>query len=142
MPFTGPEADRLALRELLDTYGDAVMRVDAEAWGQCWAEESRWEMPDYPEFPPQEGRTNIVGLWVEAMKHYPGVIFSAWPGSIEVDGDRATMRSYTSEVYDQGDKTMRDRGCYEDECVKIDGRWYFSKRVFRNIHRQHGPKGL
>lgn len=142
MPFTGPDSDRLALRELLDSYADAVVRNDADAWGQCWAEEARWEMPDYPEFPPQEGRANIVGLWVEAMKHYPGVLFNAWPGSIEVDGDRATMRSYTSEVYDQGDKTMRDRGVYEDECVKIDGRWYFSKRVFRNIHRQHGPKGL
>ena len=81
-------------------------------------------------------------MWVEAMKHYPGIMFEAWPGSIEVSGDTATMRSYTSEVYDQNGVTMRDRGTYEDTCVKIDGKWFFKTRSFRNIHRQHGPKGV
>ena len=33
MPFTGPAEDRLAIRELLETYADAVTRCDAEAWG-------------------------------------------------------------------------------------------------------------
>ncbi|GGD33460.1 nuclear transport factor 2 family protein [Croceicoccus pelagius] len=142
MPFTGPDADRLAIRDLLDVYADAVTQRDADAWGATWAEDARWEMPDYPEFPPQEGRANIVGLWVEAMKQYPGIMFHAWPGSIEVDGDTAKMRSYTAEVYDQDGKTMRDRGVYEDELVKVDGKWLFSRRSFRNIHRQQGPKGV
>ncbi len=81
-------------------------------------------------------------MWVEAMKGFPGIMFEAWPGSIEVAGNRATMRSYTSEVYDQGGVTMRDRGVYADECVKIDGCWLFKTRSFRNIHRQHGPRGI
>ena len=80
-------------------------------------------------------------MWLEAMKGYPGIMFMAWPGAIEVDGDTAKVRSYTTEVYDQGDETVRDRGLYEDTCVKIDGRWLFSSRSFRNIHRQRGPKG-
>jgi ketosteroid isomerase-like protein len=141
MPFTGPENDRTAIRDLLDTYADAVTQCDADAWGATWAEDAAWEMPDYPEFPPQKGRDNIVGLWVEAMKNYPGIMFHAWPGSIEVDGNRAKVRSYTAEVYDKDGSTMRDRGVYDDECVKVDGRWYFSRRVFRNIHRQVQPKG-
>jgi hypothetical protein len=98
-------------------------------------------MPDYPEFPTQTGRTAIVALWIEAMKQYPGIMFEALPGSIEIDGDSAVVRSYTSEVYDQGDVTMRDRGVYDDTCVKRDGRWLFASRTFRNIHRQHAPKG-
>jgi len=142
MPFTGPFEDRLAIRELLDTYADAVERVDANAWAQTWAEDSEWSMPDYPEFPTTRGRDAIAALWVEAMKHYPGVHFHAWPGAIEITGDTAQVRSYTAETYDQNGVTMRDRGVYEDACVKIDGRWYFARRVFRNIHRQHGPKGL
>ncbi len=142
MPFTGPHEDRLAIRDLLDAYADAVTQCDAESWGATWAPDARWEMPDYPEFPPQEGRDNIVGLWVEAMKQYPGIMFQAWPGSIVVDGDHATVRSYTAEVYDKDGQTMRDRGEYDDECVKIDGRWYFSRRAFKNIHRQQGPKGI
>lgn len=141
MPFTGPAEDRLAIRELLETYADAVTRRDADAWGATWAEDGVWSMPDYPEFPTQTGRASIVALWVEAMKQYPGIMFEAWPGSIEIDGNRAIVRSYTSEVYDQGEITMRDRGVYEDSCVKVDGRWLFAARTFRNIHRQHAPKG-
>lgn len=141
MPFTGPPEDRLAIRELIDAYADAVTRRDADAWGDTWAEDGRWEMPDYPEFPPQEGRKNIVELWKGAMEQYPGIMFEAWPGSIEIDGDRATVRSYTAEVYDQDGDTVRDRGLYEDECVKIDGRWYFATRSFRTIHKQKQPKG-
>ena len=136
MPFTGPVEDRLAIRELLDTYADAVTRVDVAAWGACWAEDSEWALPDYPEIGTTRGRTAIVAMWVEAMKAYPGIMFEAWPGSIEVDGDEATMRSYTSEVYDQNGKTIRDRGLYEDRCIRDGGKWVFASRNFRNIHRQ------
>ncbi|WP_374649430.1 nuclear transport factor 2 family protein [Rhizorhabdus sp.] len=142
MPFTGPAEDRLAIRELLETYADAVTRLDAVAWGSTWAEDGEWSLPDYPELGTTKGRQAIVAMWTEAMKSYPGIMFEAWPGSIEVDGDRAVVRSYTAEVYDQGDVTLRDRGVYEDVCVKVDGRWLFKSRSFRNIHRQHGPKGV
>ncbi|RZF63210.1 nuclear transport factor 2 family protein [Sphingomonas populi] len=141
MTFTGGFEDRLAIRELLETYADAVTRCDAADWGATWAEEAEWSLPDYPEIGTISGRAAIVAMWVEAMKAYPGIMFEAWPGSIEIEGDRATMRSYTSEVYDQNGTTMRDRGVYEDVCVRIAGRWYFASRSFRNIHRQHAPKG-
>jgi len=136
MPFTGPAEDRLAIRDLLDSYADAVTQRDAEAWGATWAEDAEWSLPDYPEIGTTHGRAAIVAMWVEAMKAYPGIMFEAWPGSIEVDGDHATMRSYTSEVYDQDGVTKRDRGVYEDVCVKVGGRWLFKSRSFRNIHRQ------
>lgn len=141
MPFTGPFEDRLAIRELLEVYADAVTLRDAEAWGAIWAEDAEWSLPDYPEMGTTKGREAIVVMWIEAMKAYPGIMFEAWPGAIVVEGDRATMRSYTSEVYDQGGVTMRDRGVYDDTCVKVDGQWLFQSRTFRNIHRQHAPKG-
>ena len=136
MPVTGPAEDRLAIRELLDTYADAVTRVDVAAWGACWAEDSEWALPDYPEIGTTHGRAAIVAMWTQAMKAYPGIMFEAWPGSIEVDGDHATMRSYTSEVYNQDGKTIRDRGLYEDRCIRDGGKWVFASRNFRNIHRQ------
>ena len=136
MVFTGPTEDRLAIRELLETYADAVTRCDAAAWGATWAEDAEWSLPDYPEIGTTSGRAAIVAMWVEAMKHYPGIIFQAWPGSIEIDGDRATVVSYTSEVYDQNGVTKRDRGVYHDMCVKENGQWLFQHRTFKNIHRQ------
>lgn len=137
MPFTGPYEDRLAIRELLDAYSDAVCRCDVEAWGALWTEDSVWSLPDYPEFGETRGKKAIVAMWVEAMKNYPGIIYVGTPGSIVVKGDRAEMRSYSSEVYDQDGVTKRDRGLYEDVCVKVNGQWLFQSRVFRNIHRQH-----
>lgn len=136
MPFSGPAEDRLAIRELLETYADAVTRHDPQAWGATWAEDGEWSLPDYPEIGTTKGREAIVAMWIEAMKAYPGIMFEAWPGSIEVDGERAVMRSYTSEVYDQDGVTKRDRGVYEDVCVKRGGQWLFHSRSFRNIHRQ------
>jgi ketosteroid isomerase-like protein len=142
MAFTGPTEDRLAIRELLDAYADAVTRCNANDWGALWAEDSEWLLPDYPEIGTTKGKAAIVAMWVEAMKSYPGIMFEAWPGAIDVTGDHAIMRSYTSEVYDQDGTTIRDRGRYEDVCVKIGGQWLFKSRTFRNIHRQHAPKGV
>src|SRR3546814_11639885 len=36
MPFEGSFEDRLALRDLLDAYADAVNRADSEAWPATW----------------------------------------------------------------------------------------------------------
>jgi ketosteroid isomerase-like protein len=142
MPFTGPAEDRLAIRELLEAYADAVCRYDAHDWSATWADDAEWSLPDYPEIGTTRGKSAIVAMWTEAMKGYPGIRFQAWPGSIEVNGDHATMRSYTAEVYDQNGVTMRDMGEYADECVKVDGQWLFVRRSFRNVHRQHAPKGV
>lgn len=136
MAFTGAAEDRLAIRELLDAYADAVTRCDADDWAACWADEAEWALPDYPEIGTVRGKAAILAMWVEAMKHYPGLMFEAWPGAIEINGDEAVVRSYTSEVYDQNGVTTRDRGVYDDVCVKIDSRWLFKSRIFRNIHRQ------
>lgn len=135
MSFTGATEDRLAIRELLDAYSDAVCEVDAEAWGDTWAEEGVWELPDYPEIGAVHGRTNIVASWKDAMTHYPGIMFVTTPGSIVVEGDRATVRCYTSEVYDDANgATHRDRGRYEDIVVKRNGRWLFLRRRFKKLH--------
>ncbi len=136
MAFIGPIEDRLAIRELMDTYSDAVNRIDAEDWAATWAEDAVWSLPDYPEIGEIQGRAAIKTAWVEAMKGYPGIVFVTTPGAITIDGSRATGRSYTSEVYDHDGNTKRDRGRYEDAFVKIDGQWLVSRRSFRNTHRQ------
>ena len=136
IPFTGPAEDRLAIRDLLDAYADAVAQRDAAAWAATWARNSEWTLLDFPEIGTIKGRDAIVAMWTEAMKGFPGLVFQAWPGSIDVEGDRAAVRSYTSEVYDQAGITKRDRGVYDDVCVRVDGRWLLERRAFRYLHRQ------
>jgi len=137
MPFTGPTQDRFAIRDLLDAYADAVTQRDVAAWGATWVGDSEWTLLDFPAIGTIKGRDAIVAMWTEAMKGFPGLVFQAWPGSIEVEGDRAVVRSYTSEVYDQAGITKRDRGVYDDVCVRVDGQWLFESRAFRYLHR-HG----
>lgn len=137
MTYSGPLEDRIAIRELMETYADAISRVDLAAYSACWADEGAvWSIPWYPEIGTIEGKAKILDIWVEAMKVFAGDSFMMLPGSINVEGDRATVTAYTTEVYDIGDTVFRDRGYYEDECIKVNGRWYFQKKTFHLKHRE------
>ena len=126
--------DQLAIRALLERYCEGVNQRDADIWGATWAVDAVWELPHLG-MDGLKGRETIVGAWLEAMKVFPFVNMMAMPGSISVDADRATMRSYTDEVAVTQDGTeLRPRGQYDDECVKIDGQWQFSRRVFTVLH--------
>ena len=128
--------EQQAIRALLERYCDGVNQRDAETWGSTWAEDAIWELP-HLDMEGLKGRETIVAAWLEAMKMFPFVNMMAMPGVIKVEGDRATMRSYTDEVAVTQDGTeLRPRGQYDDECVKVAGEWKFSRRVFSVLHRE------
>lgn len=138
MPFTGPVEDRMAIRELMDTHAHGVMTKDADLWGSIWADDASWSLLDYPDLGAFEGKAAIVAAWTESMKAYgldnctrPMVYFMQ-PGSIEVDGNRATAVAYTIEIYDQPgtNKRIHGTGRYDDELEKRDGKWLFTKRNY------------
>lgn len=133
--FSGPAEDRVALRELLDTYADAVTRRDAADWGACWTEDAEWSLPDIPEVGLVNGREAIVALWSAAMEQFPGLVFRAWPGSIRIAGERAEMRSYTCETFERDGASVTVLGAYVDLCLKQDGAWKFGRREFRRLTR-------
>lgn len=142
MPFTGPLEDRILIRELIETYAHGVMTRDAGLWADCWAEDAYWALPEWPDLGGFAGKAAIVAGWVESMKAYgldgctKPMIYVATPGSIVVDGDRATAIAYTSEIFDDPatGETKRVRGRYEDELARIDGRWRFTRREYRIMH--------
>lgn len=135
MSNTGSTEDRLAIRELLEHYADAVNQRDAKAWAATWTEDSEWNLPVVPGMESVKGKATILAAWVESMKLFPFVHMVCSPGHIEVNGDRATMRSYTAEVaVMQNGEEIRPRGQYNDELVKINGEWLFKRRAFRSLH--------
>lgn len=135
--FTGPLEDRIAIREVLETYADAVNRVDEELWASIWAEDSHWDLSHYPELGIVEGKEAIVALWRDAMPHYPKLSFLVSVGMIQVDGDQAQARTYISEVYEDPEtlKDKRARACYHDKLVKRGGAWLLQSRSFTIIHQ-------
>ncbi|MFS0736753.1 nuclear transport factor 2 family protein [Sphingomonas sp. 1P06PA] len=140
MSFTGPWRDRLAIRELIDAYSDAVMVRDADAWGACWAEDAYWSLPEFADHEEFVGREAIVAGWVMSMTRYASMtdyakpmIYVSTPGAIAVEGDRASARVYTSELYADPATGIeyRVRGLYDDEIGRIGGDWLFTRRIYR-----------
>ena len=135
MAFSGPIEDRLAIRELVDIYADAVNQRDAELWGSTWAEGSSWKLPVIPGMENVAGKENIVAAWNAGMAMFPFIFMSISVGDIQVDGDTATARAYTTEVGTTLDGTeIRPRGQYDDKLIKVDGEWLFIERIFNSLY--------
>ena len=135
MAFSGPLEDRIAIRELMDKYADAVNQRDAERWGSTWAEDSSWKLPVIPGMENVSGKDNIVTAWKAGMNLFPFIFMSISIGDIDINGDTATARAYTSEVGTTRDGTeIRPRGQYDDKLVKIEGQWLFKERIFHSLY--------
>jgi uncharacterized protein (TIGR02246 family) len=133
--FEGPLEDRLAIRERVEAYSDAVFRRDAEDWIANWSDDAVWSLPGFE----VSGRESIKAAWLQAMAAFPLAAFFASPGAITVRGDRAEARVYTQEVLTlAGGGLRRIVGAYDDELVKADGRWLFSRRAYRILHDETG----
>jgi len=122
--FSGPVEDRLAIRELLDAYADAVCRMNATDWAATWAEDADWTVMGND----VSGRDAIVGFWQQAMAGFEAASFMSVPGMIVVEGNRATGRSQTQEILKSAQGTQIIGGLYQDGFVKVDGTWLFQSR--------------
>jgi uncharacterized protein (TIGR02246 family) len=135
MSFEGPIEDRLSIRERIEAYADAVFRRDADSWIANWAEDATWSLPGLD----VTGRDNIKAAWLQAMSAFPLAAFFATPGSIRVGGQRAQVRVYTQEILTLAEGGLRRIvGAYDDELIKADGVWLFSRRAYRILHDETG----
>ena len=94
--FHGPVEDRVAMRELFDSYGDAVIRHDAAAWTSLWTADAVWSLRGREIL----GRIAIGAAWEAAMAAYRFVSFSTFPAEMWISGELAVTRANTLEVYD------------------------------------------
>ena len=86
MISSGPVEDRLAIRELVESYNDAVMRFDGDAWQANWRDDATWCLPGAGDI---TGKANFFPVWQGAMAGFSFVGFFASAGPIVVDGDTA-----------------------------------------------------
>ncbi|HEY7979420.1 MAG TPA: nuclear transport factor 2 family protein [Rhizomicrobium sp.] len=128
MAFERSQEDRLAIRERIESYADAVFQRDADAWGANWADDAVWSLMGTE----VKGKANIVAMWRQAMAGFSFVSFFGNPGSIAIHGDTADVRVYTLEfLVETGGNARRVVGQYDDKLVKRDGHWLFQSRNYR-----------
>jgi len=126
--FTGSVADRLAIRERIEAYNDAVFRHDADDWAECWAEDAHWSVGGHE----AAGRAAIRALWIRLMAGYEAVGMYAVQGAVAVEGDHADSRCYIFEMQKQADGVERTlSGRYDDRLRRdADGAWRFVSRAY------------
>ena len=134
MISSGPIEDRLAIRELVDSYNDAVMRFDRDAWAANWTDDAVWSLPGMGDV---AGRDKFVPMWQQMMAGFSFVGFFASAGPIVVNGNSAHGTWYQQEFLHQKDGAKRRiTGRYEDDYVKRGGRWFFQKRVYSVLNAE------
>ncbi len=129
--------DQLEIRVLIERYSDAACRSDSQALMELWAEECRWSVPDMKGLENVTGKAAIRALWDGARDIYPFCFLVAQPGAIDIDGDDATARVYTTEVLRGADGVVRHAvGRYDDKLRRIDGIWLFTERIWYILHSE------
>jgi ketosteroid isomerase-like protein len=138
MSFEGTIADRQLIRERIDAYADAAFRKDREAWLANWCEDCVWKVFGSEVRGKDAMREQWTGIWT-IFEH---MAFFTQLGSIEVDGDRAKVRSYCREILRRKDGGIsKIIGAYDDEMVREGGAWLFARRDYQVLMDESKTEG-
>lgn len=141
--------DHIAIEQLLMRYAAAYNTDDADAYVSMFTADAVFELRrqigDPPFLGPFKGRDAIRKQWfphlaagaATAGGNFGPMRHVTTNYEINVDGDAATVRAFFIEVVSNGANippgshppTIHAMGRYEDELVRQNGRWLFSKRV-------------
>jgi SnoaL-like domain len=129
------QADRLAIRGLVDAYARCADRRDADGQKSLFTEDTRFVvyMDGEGSEPTQElhGREALTPVF-ENLNNYEATTHFNGQSTVALDGGRATGESYclAHHLYTEGDerKLMVASLRYYDTFVKLDGAWLFAER--------------
>jgi len=128
-------ADRLALRELFDTYAHCADRRDAEGQKALFTDDTRFAVyldgdggePTYV----LQGRKALTPVFDDLNRYEVTTHFNG-QSTVTIDGDHATGESYTIAHHvfsENGDRKIMIASLrYLDTLVKIARRWFFAER--------------
>lgn len=141
VPDAGRVADTLAIQALAIGYAHAVDDADWERWEALFTPDAHI---DYASSGGIVGDPAAMAAWLpDAMSIFTWTMHSIYSHEIRFTGDdRAAGRVHLfnrngvewkgeSEIFDVG-------GFYDDEYVRIDGRWRFTRRVERTVYLDGG----
>ena len=127
--------DRLDIMDLIARYASTLDAGDLDGYVNNFA-------PDGVLFEQHRGRDQIrayVAMLMRQGRAGPlpngDVAYRHFVGAPTIDGGdgRAQVHSYLLWVNMGSEPPVSAAAEYRDECVKLDGRWYFQSRVLRRL---------
>jgi hypothetical protein len=129
------QADRLAIRELVDAYAHCADRRDAEGQKSLFTEDTRFVvyMDGQGSEPTQalDGREALTPVF-DDLNRYQATMHFNGQSTIALDGVRATGESYCIAHHmftEDGERKLMVAWLrYSDTFVRVDGGWLFAER--------------
>ena len=127
--------DKQEIVGLSNAFTDAAGQKDKELFRSLWAEDGEWIIGP-PIGKTFKGRDSIA----DAFEHLIGSweffvqLNSGYNVDLNPDGKTATANFYLNEIARGAGTSNFNLANYQDEVVKIDGRWYFQKRNYNVIY--------
>ena len=136
MTSTAEQADRLAIRELVDAYARCADRRDADGQKALFTDNTHFVvyMDGQGSEPTQvlDGREALTPVFDDLNRYQKTMHFNG-QSTITLEGDRATGESYCLAHHlteaEDGSRTLMVASIrYLDTFVKQDGAWLFAER--------------
>jgi ketosteroid isomerase-like protein len=132
---TTEQADRLAIRELVDAYAHCADRRDADGQKSLFTEDTHFVvyMDGQGSEPTQmlDGREALTPVF-DDLNRYQATMHFNGQSTITLDGDRATGESYCIAHHlftEDGERKLMVAWLrYRDTFVKVDSTWLFAER--------------
>jgi hypothetical protein len=129
------QADRMAIRELIDAYAHCADRRDAEGQKSLFTEDTHFVvyMDGQGSEPTQvlDGREALTPVFDDLNRDQATMHFNG-QSTIGLDGDRATGESYCIAHHlftDHGERKLMIAWLrYDDTFVRVDDAWLFAER--------------
>jgi hypothetical protein len=129
------QADRLAIRELVDAYAHCADRRDAQGQKALFTEDTHFVvyMDGQGSKPSQvlDSRNALTPVF-EDLNRYQATQHFNGQSTVTLDGDRATGESYCIAHHlfteDDGRKLMVAWLRYADTFARVNGAWLFAER--------------
>ena len=134
--------DEAAIRDTIARFADTATRGDSAGFRTLWADDSEWVIGS-TEGQPFEHKSKGIDEIVSHFRHLRDdkeyFIQFAVPGSIEINGDDATIRCLCYEAGRGPGEYYRNTGIDTVRLRRSDNDWVFTSRSYQYLWLDYSP---
>jgi ketosteroid isomerase-like protein len=134
--------DEAAIRDAIARFADAATSGDSDGFRTLWADDAEWVIGS-TEGQPFESHSKGIDEIVSHFRHLRDdkeyFIQFAVPGSIEINGDDATIRCLCYEAGRGAGEYYRNTGIDTVRLRRSDNDWVFTSRSYRYLWLDFSP---